>query len=125
VDVGGNVGTVAIPLARAVGPTGKVLVFEPQTVIREILIENMKINHVKKQMVVYDYAVGHVNVSKGMTLAKEYIEPGSGTKVEVDYESERPFTSGGVGLGVGGEQIKMTTIDTLRLDRLDLLKVSK
>jgi len=123
VDVGGNVGTVAIPLARAVGPSGKVLVFEPQTVIRDILIENMKINHCKRQMIIYDYAVGHQTASEGFTLGKDYIEPDSGARVAVDYTSETPFTSGGVGIGIGGENIKMTTIDALQLKRLDLLKV--
>lgn len=44
VDVGGNIGTVAIPLSRCVGPEGRVVTFEPQKLVFSILQDNITAN---------------------------------------------------------------------------------
>lgn len=43
-DVGANIGTLTIPLARAVGPTGIVFAFEPQRITYQMLCANLALN---------------------------------------------------------------------------------
>ncbi len=43
-DVGANIGAFTVPLARAVGPTGRIHAFEPQRVIYQRLTANVAIN---------------------------------------------------------------------------------
>ncbi len=50
IDVGTNVGTVALALARRVGPTGQVYAFEPQRPIFQAVCATLALNgitHVK------------------------------------------------------------------------------
>lgn len=44
VDIGANIGTVALPLARAVGPSGRVYAFEPQRRAHALLGVNAALN---------------------------------------------------------------------------------
>jgi FkbM family methyltransferase len=44
IDVGANIGTLAVPLAKRVGPTGTVLCFEPQRYIYNLLCANLVLN---------------------------------------------------------------------------------
>lgn len=46
VDVGGHIGSFTIPLARRVGPTGRVLVLEPNQATRQYLQINVTLNDV-------------------------------------------------------------------------------
>lgn len=45
-DVGSNIGVFAIGMARAVGRTGRVLAFEPQPLIFDILSRNLALNRI-------------------------------------------------------------------------------
>ena len=44
VEVGANIGAITVPLARTVGESGRVLAFEPQTVVWELLTRNLRDN---------------------------------------------------------------------------------
>jgi FkbM family methyltransferase len=46
-DVGANIGTVTLPLARRVGGTGAVHAFEPHPGIRQRLAENVSLNNLR------------------------------------------------------------------------------
>jgi len=45
IDVGANIGYFSIVAARAVGPTGRVVAFEPVPAVRQALIANLTLNH--------------------------------------------------------------------------------
>src|SRR5687767_5587801 len=45
-DVGANIGTVALALAHRVGPSGRVYAFEPQRIVFQLLCANLAINAV-------------------------------------------------------------------------------
>lgn len=44
IDVGANIGAHTLALARIVGPTGRVLAFEPVRTIHQVLCANMALN---------------------------------------------------------------------------------
>jgi FkbM family methyltransferase len=45
IDVGANVGTHTLALARAVGPTGRIIALEPQPAVFDLLRSNLHLNH--------------------------------------------------------------------------------
>jgi FkbM family methyltransferase len=44
IDVGANLGTTVLPLARATGPTGQVIAFEPQPLMAQCLCATLTLN---------------------------------------------------------------------------------
>jgi FkbM family methyltransferase len=57
VDVGANIGYFSIVAARAVGPEGRVLAFEPVPAVRASLVSNLRLNDLE-QVDVHDEALG-------------------------------------------------------------------
>lgn len=74
-DVGGHIGTFAIPLARKVGEGGRVFTFEPTRATRDYLVRNIRANDVAR--IVHVESVGasdrkatlHVHRTEGNTGA--------------------------------------------------------
>ena len=46
VDVGGHIGTLSLPAARGVGPSGRVIVIEPAPRLADLLRRTMVLNHI-------------------------------------------------------------------------------
>lgn len=108
VDVGANLGTHAIRLAQAVGPTGAVFAFEPQRVMHQLLCANATLNGLTWLRCLHG-AVGAA--------------PGGLVVPDVDYAA--PGNFGGLSLGSWreGETVPVFTLDALGLPRCHLLKV--
>jgi FkbM family methyltransferase len=51
-DVGANIGTYTLPLAREVGPRGRVIAFEPNRSTRACLRRNIRTNHLRQVAIV-------------------------------------------------------------------------
>lgn len=80
-QVGANIGSLTIPLARAVGPDGRVLAMEPQRVLHQTLVANLALgNH---------WNVEALRVAAGRTS-------GTAAMPAVDYT--RPGNFGGLAL---------------------------
>src|SRR5687768_4467549 len=47
IDVGANVGAHTLSMARAVGPRGQVLAFEPNPPVRAALVHNLSLNGIE------------------------------------------------------------------------------
>lgn len=106
-DVGANIGVNTIPLARHAGPRGRVIAFEPQRVIHQMLCANLALN-------------GLTNVEALWTAVGA--QPGSIRVPPLDYDAVDNF--GGIELGgEQGEKVPVTTIDQLKLDRCRLIKI--
>ena len=110
-DVGANIGVHTVPLAKLVGPTGRVLAFEPQRGIYYNLCGNVALNNLH-QVRCHHAAVGD---SAG-TIAVP----------EVDIEAELNF--GGIGLtnvlpSLPSEPVPLLRIDDLRLPACHFIKV--
>lgn len=111
VEAGANIGLHTLPLARAVGSGGRVIAFEPQRIIFQILCANLALNGIAN-VLIRNEAVGDNNQTDGDQWI--HVPP-------VDYSS--PVNFGGIELGGKiGERVRVTAIDSLNLSRLDLLK---
>jgi FkbM family methyltransferase len=106
-DVGANIGTLTIPMAQIVGPTGMVYAFEPQRYIFQILCGNVALNELRNVQTL-QWAAGH---STGTTRV-----------APLDFGAQNNF--GGVSLGGDrGEEVTVIAIDDLNLQQLRLLKL--
>jgi len=107
VEVGANIGCHTVALARKVGNAGRVLAFEPQRIIFQMLCANLSINALWNVMA--------ERVALGEAPGVLQVPP-------VDYAS--PGNFGGVALGtVGAEPVQVVKLDAYALARCNLLKI--
>ena len=106
IDVGANIGTHTLALAKLVGPTGLVYSFEPQQEIYDILRTNIAANGLKN--------VTTYRAAAGATDGSCYIP-------KVDYGVVNNF--GLIAVGDGEIEVPQMTIDGLQLHKLDLIKI--
>jgi FkbM family methyltransferase len=107
VEAGANIGTHTLALSQLVGDQGQVYAFEPQRVLFQMLGANLAMN-------------GRLNVD----CRREALGQTSGQILVPAFDYRAPANYGGLQLGShpSGEPTPVTTIDGLRLLRLDLLK---
>jgi FkbM family methyltransferase len=121
IDVGASFGTYSLALAAVVGPRGKVHAFEPQRIIYNMLAGSVALNSLTN-VYCYNAAVGD---REGVIDAPQF-----------DYSM--PLNFGGVEFGPEqveeltqirkhdpdvAEQVHLTTLDGLGLERVDLIKL--
>jgi FkbM family methyltransferase len=108
-DVGANIGTHTLVMARAVGAAGFVYAYEPQRVVFQTLCANLALNsvlNVEARPAAVGAAAGHVVLP------------------EIDYGREANF--GGVELADAGagRRARLVTLDEdLETERLDAMKI--
>jgi FkbM family methyltransferase len=109
-DVGANIGALAVPLARAVGPRGRVLAFEPQRIAFYTLCANAVLNGLP-QLLCLQHLLGQ--------------EPGTVAVPELDYRVEQNFGSLDLGRAWEGQTqpVARVRIDDLALAACHLIKV--
>jgi FkbM family methyltransferase len=107
VEVGSNIGTHTVPIAQYLGPNGKVYAFEPQRLIFQLLCANLICNEV--------YNVFAYNAAVGDRPA-EVLVP------DLDIGGEENFGAVQVA-GNEGLKVELMTIDQLKLDRCDFIKI--
>lgn len=106
VEAGANIGAHTVPLARTVGPAGRIHAFEPQRVVHDLLAHNLAANRIGN-VVLHCSAVGEAPGHIGVPVP--------------DYGRAGNF--GAVSMGTfAGEVVPVETVDGLGLDRLGLLK---
>jgi len=106
-DVGANIGVNTIPLARHAGARGKVIAFEPQRIIHQMLCANLALNGLTNVVALWSAA--------GAEAGGIRVPP-------IDYEAVDNF--GGIELGGDkGERVPVATIDQFQLDRCRLIKI--
>ncbi|MEZ5648012.1 MAG: FkbM family methyltransferase [Alphaproteobacteria bacterium] len=110
IEAGANIGLHTLPMARAAGPCGRVIAFEPQRIIFQILCANLAMNGIAN-VIMRNEAVGYIQKPEDQWIN---VPP-------IDYTSRNNF--GGIELGGDlGERVCVTPIDSLNLARLDFLK---
>jgi FkbM family methyltransferase len=108
IDAGANIGVHTLCFARIAGMTGAVFAFEPQRIVFQELAANMALN-----------SILNVNCIHAALGERE----GSIVIPSLDYEKEANF--GGLALGnfTDGEDVRLTTIDSLRLKQVHFIKI--
>jgi FkbM family methyltransferase len=110
VEVGANIGAHTLFFARQVGPSGRVLAFEPQRIVFQTLCANMALNSVQNTYCL-QLAVG--------SQAGAIVVP------QLDYAQENNY--GGLSLGQWqqGDRIALVTLDSIvaGLPRCNLVKI--
>lgn len=108
VEVGANIGTHTVPLARAVTDSGRVFAFEPQRILSQMLGGNLAINGI--------WNVKLERVALGAEQRIMSVPP-------VDYS--QPGNFGAVSLvdGKATEPVAVMKLDDYQFARLDLMKI--
>lgn len=112
IDVGANIGAHTVPLAKLVGPTGRVYAFEPQRHVFQTLCANLALNQITNTDAM-PFAVGMFEDSVEIPM----YDPGVGSNF------------GGVAVGppIIGD-VPTDTVDQCQIDgfvcgRIDLIKI--
>lgn len=71
IDVGAHIGTFSVPLARAVGTTGRVVAFEPFLPSYELLVLNAELNGVSGTLLTRPLAIGPSQASWSVVESQE------------------------------------------------------
>lgn len=108
IDVGANIGTHAIPLAKTIGEAGMLFAFEPQPLVRQVLCANIALN-------------GLANVRDFNSAVSDH----SGQTIVNSRWALQRQNIGGLSLEAasGNERIPMIRLDDLELPRIALLKI--
>jgi FkbM family methyltransferase len=108
VDVGANIGTHTVPFAQSVGPNGRVLAFEPQSVLHQVLLGNAALNNCRN-VVAENKALG--------------ARSGSVVVPWLDYAREGNFGALELGAWTQGDTVPRVTLDSYALDACHLIKI--
>lgn len=106
IDVGANLGTTVLPLARAVGPTGHVIAFEPQPFLAQCLHTTLTLNecfHVRVISAALSDEAGWGRI------------PAPG----IEWAGNR----GALALGLDGLQVPVMRLDDFELPACALVKI--
>lgn len=112
VDAGAHIGTVTLPMARAVGAEGRVYAFEPQSLSAQMLNANAALNNLSN-IIVRQTALGNHKSRVKIKKAAPNI-PIDTSRISLLAPKKPTDTQ---------EEIGLITIDSLGLDRLNLLKI--
>jgi FkbM family methyltransferase len=107
IDCGANFGYNAVLMGKQIGPTGKLVAFEPQRIINQQLCGNMILNNI--------YNASIIQTALGS-------EPGETTMSPVAYENGW-VNIGDTSVGDGGEAVDVRTLDELQIQSLNFIKM--
>ena len=107
-ELGANIGSHTVALAKFVGPNGRIIAFEPQRIVYQTLCANIALNDL-------------LNVDCKLQAVGEL--PSSIVVPNLDYTRDNNF--GGLGLGAftSGEQVPVVTVDSLNLNACHFIKI--
>jgi len=103
IDAGAHIGIHTMPLARLVGPGGRVYAFEPQHKLYRELVFNLRLNGVDN-VVPLRYALGH-------------------TAGIVEMDSTVRGNEGGTPVGRGGDRVELRPLDSFGFRNVSLIKI--
>jgi FkbM family methyltransferase len=107
-DIGANIGTHTVPLAKWAGPAGRVIAFEPQRLVFQTLCANVALNGLTNV----------VCLNKGVGRA-----PGMVRVPVLNPEAALNFGSVRLAGTDGGEPTEIMTVDGLGLPACHLMKI--
>ena len=119
-EIGGHCGTSSIVYSKFLNNDKKIYVYEPQKEMFSLLIENIKQNNLDSKIIPYNLGVFCYEGSGKMNSIDL---DGGGGEVSKRYNEENNLgcNFGGIGLGKDGEEIKLTTIDSINLEDIGFI----
>jgi FkbM family methyltransferase len=108
VEVGANIGAHTVSIARFVGPGGRVLAFEPQRGIFQMLCANLALNGIE-QVEAHWAAVGRA--------------PGEVRVPRLDSHRRNNFGGLSIGREASGDAVRLVTLDSFALPACHLIKI--
>jgi FkbM family methyltransferase len=108
VEVGANIGAHTISIAQSVGPRGRMLAFEPQLSVFQLLCANLALNGIE-HVEAHWAAVGSV--------------PGSITVPRLDSGVPQNFGGLAIGEAQQGDQVRLIPLDSFKLPTCHLIKI--
>jgi FkbM family methyltransferase len=118
-DVGANIGIISIPTSK-MAYKGKVHAFEPFKQNCEYLTWNAKKNK-SANIKIHNYAIGHKIGST--TLSDQVINENNEYVSEKSLKKTDKVNYGHIRLGKKGQKVKIKTIDSMKFDKVDIMKV--
>lgn len=116
-EIGGHCGTSSIVYSSFLNDTQKLYVYEPQYNMFNLLVKNINQNNLQNKIIPH-----HLGVFcyEGDSKMNNIDLDGGGGVVSKRYNEENHLNCnfGGIGLGVNGEKIKVTTIDNMKLENI-------
>ena len=106
-EIGANIGAHTVHLAKLVGKNGRVVAFEAQRVIFQMLCANLALNGIENT---------HVKCLAVGAVAGEIMVP------RVDYRADNNFGAISLG-GDDGDVVEMIAIDNLNLPACHMIKI--
>jgi FkbM family methyltransferase len=106
-DCGANFGYNSVIMGKQIGPTGKLISFEPQRIIYQQLSGNIILNNI--------YNAEIINAALGDKAGLTYMNP-------VPYDLDW-VNIGDTSVGEGGEPVKVQAIDDFGIVDLDFIKI--
>jgi FkbM family methyltransferase len=107
-DIGANIGAHTVHFAKTVGPTGRVIAFEPQRLIYQMLCGNIALNGIRNT-ITYNAALGR--------------EAGTILVPQLDPMKEQNFGGLSLGAWAQGESVPLLTLDSLQLNPCNFVKL--
>jgi FkbM family methyltransferase len=114
-EIGGHCGTSSIVYSFFLNKKQKIVVYEPQLNMYNLLVQNIQQNNLEAQIEPINLGVF---CYEGKGKMNNIDLDGGGGVVSKRYNEECniPCNFGGIGLGYGGEDINLTTIDSMQLE---------
>jgi FkbM family methyltransferase len=114
-EIGGHCGTSSIVYSSFLNANNKLFVYEPQRNLYKLLLKNIKQNNLQNKIIPHNFGVF---CYEGIGKMNNIDLDGGGGEVLKRYNEENNLgcNFGGIGLGFDGENIKLTTIDNMKLN---------
>ena len=121
-EIGGHCGSSTIVYSSFLNNDKKVFVYEPQRNMYHLLVHNIFQNHLFHKIIPYNMGVFCYN---GVGKMNDIDLDGGGGLVTKRYSEEKdlPCNFGGIGLGKDGEQIQLTTMDSMGVEDIGYIHI--
>jgi FkbM family methyltransferase len=113
-EIGGHCGTSSLVYSSYLNESSKLFVYEPQKNMYNLLVHNITQNGLQHKIIPYNLGVF---CFEGTGKMNNTDLDGGGGNVSKRYAEECDLNCnfGGIGLGADGEEIQLTTIDSMNL----------
>lgn len=119
-EIGGHCGTSSIFYAKYLNNDKKLFVYEPQKNMHQLLLLNIHQNSLQDKIIPHNLGVF---CYMGIGVMNNIDLDGGGGEVSKRYNEEINLgcNFGGIGLGMNGERVNLTTIDDMNLEDIGFI----